>query len=314
MAMKYCMVTAHSHKSLFKETPLRSGLYQWIDIFGGCTENYQDLDFEDFDVVHFNWCISDTPIFQELVKRTENTSTILVLNTDHSVDTYFRNTQIPIQILSTWLKGADCYFATEDYGQSLLSFIVDKPVKCMPHPVDTEMLHRFRTSEREERVGVIYHWYEHSIELPYLILDKLNLKKILLGWIKEGDPKTPQTKTMYPLRHEDQQYATFIEKMNQCKYIIDLYTLRSWGRATAESAALGIPTVGSNLVDSCRRCFPNTISDPWDIQSAYKNLKKLIDNKITYDKIANFAFEQSDYYSRELCEQRFLEMIEECKK
>ena len=311
--IKYCMVTSFTQKSvLFDETPMRSGLYQWIDIFKWITENWQEVDFEDFDVIHFNWCVSDTGIFQDIVKRTQNTSTKLIVNMDHTVDTYFYANKFPLQMIRNWMCGADCYFGTDKLSKLFLEYITNQKVSLIPHPVNTELLHKIKGFERQDRVGVIYHWYPNgrNIEIPYLVLSDLNKKRILLAYLPGSDPHAMLTKNMYSLRQEDNTFASFIEKMNECKIIMDPYPLRSWGRGVVESAALGIPNICSNLVDSSETCYPATNCDPFNIKQIYDLTKKLLDDPEFYVEVADHAYIQSDYYSKENAKKRFLEMIE----
>lgn len=313
--IKYCMVTAHVHKSvLFEEMPMRSGLYQWVDIFGGVTENWQNVDFEDYDVVHFNWCITDTGIFQDIVDLCKKASTKLVVNLDHTVDTYFNANAIPLPIIRRkWMEGADHYFATDEHSQKFLSYFVKKKVTLMQHPVDTKLLNTLRSLDRSDLCGVVYHWYQTgiNIDIPYLVLKDLNQKRLLLGYIPGSDPKEVCTKNMYPMRQDNNIFASFIEKMNQCKLILDPYPIRSWGRATVEAAALGLPNVCSNLVDSSKRLYPKTMCDPFDIIAIARLTKKLLTDEKFYNEVAEHAYKESQYFSKENAKQRFLKMIED---
>lgn len=311
------MVTAHAHGYVLNEKPLRSGLYQWLDVFKGKIENFQEVDTDSFDVVHFNWCMSDTGIFQDVLARCKKSSTKLVVNLDHSVDTINEANMVPYQMLNKWLLGADHYFAQERYSQKYLSFLVQKEVPIIPHPVDTEFLNNFRSYERKDQIGVPFHWYPNTnnIFIPYMISERLNVKRILLGYIPESERRERQrlTKNMYLVRQENNTYASFIEKMNECSIIMDPYVLRSWGRATVDAAALGVPAISSDLVDSAHRCFPELCCDPFDITKMFDLTKKLIENQQFYEHCSDYAFEQSVFYSKRNAKKRFLEMIEDSK-
>ena len=60
-SLKYLYLTSHVHKELLEEKPQRSGLYQWLIVFGGdVKQHWKDIvDLESYDGALLNICSGD---------------------------------------------------------------------------------------------------------------------------------------------------------------------------------------------------------------------------------------------------------------
>jgi len=131
-----------------------------------------------------------------------------------------------------------------------------------------------------------------------------------MGYDHSQDPKKFSTSTLYDKVFQGTNFLEFCEQLLSTDIIYEPFTLTSHGRATIDTAALGIPTVGSNRVESVQRCFPFTSIDPWDAKEANKMLKKLVNDENFRTKVISYAREAVEYYNHKNSTTRFLKALE----
>ena len=95
-------------------------------------------------------------------------------------------------------------------------------------------------------------------------------------------------------------WGDWMVKLNKVKYGVNLMRTIAAGSFSLNCAMLSIPTVGYNVLDTQRLCFPETSVDIGDLVSARKLAKHLRDNKLFYDHVANYANSMAkDIYGEE---------------
>ena len=103
-------------------------------------------------------------------------------------------------------------------------------------------------------------------------------------------------------------WGDWMVKLNKVKYGVNLMRTIAAGSFSLNCAMLSIPTVGYNVLDTQRLCFPETSVDIGDLVSARKLAKHLRDNKLFYDHVANYANSMAkDIYGEEQFLKNFYE-------
>jgi hypothetical protein len=79
-------------------------------------------------------------------------------------------------------------------------------------------------------------------------------------------------------------------------------------------AAIGVPMVGSDRIESMRRCYPFTSHDPTDTKAMVNSLKKVLTDEKFRQKVIDYAKEACEYYNYKNSRERFLKALEESGK
>jgi hypothetical protein len=90
------------------------------------------------------------------------------------------------------------------------------------------------------------------------------------------------------------------------KVVYDPFTFHSYSRTTVDTAAMGIPVVGSNRTQSIGICYPYTAVDPYDVKSARELIDKLLNDKEFYDLVVKTALENVEFYNHTNSKERYL--------
>jgi len=323
---KYCRVTNIMHPSVEKKInegvrPLtkRSGCMKWLDIFKGDIDyftNFQNNDLEKYDVIHINLCGGDVGLIKTVRDALPNSSSVkIVANIDYGVEDIQRTFGDP-SIYKYALRGADYYFATEPFQAALCSRIInDKPVKIIPHPIDVKFIKKRQKEQNNKKalmISAIYHSYDDQIDMPYWTISDLGLGIGAINLAEDGRPRRGGlSKYLFNYtKNADCNWEDWLDILDSNFLLFETYTQHSYGRATVEAAALGVPVVGSHLVASMRRCYPKTSCDPLWIPRCRELIIKLRDDEKFYKEVSDYAIETSEYYNLENSKKRFLELIE----
>src|SRR3990167_7168802 len=94
------------------------------------------------------------------------------------------------------------------------------------------------------------------------------------------------------------------------RFIFENCSYHTYGRTTVDTAALGVPTVGSNRVWSMRHCFPNMSFDPFDAKSIVDCMDKILQGGSWLDEQMDYAKESVEFFNYENSEKRYLEMVD----
>jgi len=116
---------------------------------------------------------------------------------------------------------------------------------------------------------------------------------------------------------DNNQYSLNTSTVHNCdqllesKVVYDPFSLTSQGRVGWDCAALGIPVVGSDRNESYRVCFPKTCVDPYDVKTANKLLKRLIEDTEFRDEVIAYAKEAVNIVSYDNSRKLYLQALEE---
>jgi len=300
---------------------MRTGLYQWLEVFDGDIKNISSLmkeDYEKYDVVHLNLSGGDYCQVQKIREMIKDSSTKFVVSNDygaHEFQTVFPHPDILVREIA----GCDAYFATEPYSQNFFEQLLGKEVHLIPHPANIEWLKKLKSPhERQKCIGIVYHYDGNQTFAPYIatkdIVAEKGYRTAMLGYQLKMDKQYAATRTLFHDVQKHSNFFDFCQMMLQCEVIYEPYCVPSYGRATVDSAALGVPTVGSYTVDSMRRCFPKTCNNPFNLKEINKTIRKLLDNNAFYYEVQDLAQKQSEHYNHKNSKERYMTMLEGIKK
>jgi len=319
MGIKYvtvCNKLTESMRSCLEEVPRRGGFFNWMFLFKGEIRTYDDMlgdnAFEKYDVIHVNGAPSDQILVPEIRKKIGKSDTKIVFNNDHVCEVWegWRNSFLPYLQAQ---EQADMVFGTEPYQ---VSNMIDRAV-VMPHPHWIHMLKRMGRPEIEPSIGFLYHWWESKSYLPAIWSYKLkdagiNHKSKLFAHLPKND-QNAAIRQCYDELHPGYDYPTFMEKFMANKFVVDYCGYHTYGRSSVDMAAVGVPMIGSDRIESMRRCFPDLAIDPCDGKEFHRLAKKLWTDTEFYQKVQDYASEACEYYNYKNSKIRFLQHLEECE-
>lgn len=314
------MLTNDVHPYYYSEKPLRTGMYKWSEtVFKdhGTIRRLNRFDLNEldqYDIVQMNVSGKDLETIPEIIEKTKNTSTKLVINWDYAIENFSNCIPTTMRTLFRAIKGADCYFATEKKSAYLLSLIADKEVTIMPHPCDVQYIKSIKPIEDLGNVMAVLHRYNQLSLFPYFVFKDIENKTYLANYQKQLDPNTYKTEQCYYGFVENKNWTEFLQAMKSTQIIYDTHTCSVYGRIAIESAALGIPTFGSNLSECMERLWPQTQAYPYDLQKLREIFKKLHDSEKFRNEVVEHAQNNIDYYDIPACKNRYMTMIEAVKK
>lgn len=310
-----CNKFTPSMQECLKETPRRGGFFNWMFLFRGELSEFDAVDdFEKYDVVHVNGAPSDQILVQEIRNKLgKNSDTKIVFNNDHVCEVWDGFKVHPLHYLQAQ-RQADVVFGTEPYQTSNL---IDGAV-CMPHPHWTHMLKRWGRTEVNDSIGFTYHWWESKSFLPgmwsrKLKQDGIKHKAKLYSYMPRND-QNAWTKTQFDELLTGMDYPSYIESYIKNKVGVEYTGYHTYGRNSVDMAAIGMPMVGSDRVESMRRCFPMTAHDPCDGKAIVNTIKRLWTDDKFYQEVIDYSKEAVEYYNYKNAKERFMTALEDCDK
>jgi len=322
--LRYCMISHHVHKELLSEDLARTGCYQNINMFGGDGKksyahirHFNDVDpkeFENYDIIQINLSAQDYHLvntIREIIGK--DSSTKIVANCDYTTELWQGIFDWP-QNMGRELEGADMIFGTEYFMCSALAELTGRRVPILPHPCHVKRLKVLPKEKKENVLSVIWHRYDSFSLIPYLQTRNLGIPTQLLGYNPNQDKKPYVTETLYNRILPGTSYQEYCKQLAKSNVILEPFTLNSYGRTTVDTAALGIPVVGSDRVQSVDICYPHTKVNPYDVYGAKKLLTKILNDEEFRDKVIKTAQENVEFYSHENCKLRFEKALEMSEK
>lgn len=290
----------------------RSGLWQWHHAFKKYGKNGEVRlirrkdELEEYDIIHVNMTGGNLSLPQMVRDELgDDSNTKLVVNVDFDVAQWGVNWQYPTILLNA-VDCADMVFHVESTGSNILEHVLDRKVHNLPHPVDVVGLDKYKKTERDPTITTMWHRYIPDCTIPYLSQKGIPLYRSLLGY-KGNIP----TLAMYDFVYKPMPFLDVIEHMSSASFGCDLYAGRSYGRSVVEFAALAVPCVCSNTIEASCRCFPYLAVDPYNVSSAHRRFKLLIDDRDKLVDVYTYAYNAAGYYSQENCYNRFITAIDE---
>jgi len=315
--MRYCLLSFAAWEPRFanefakQEIPL-SGLFNWSILFNGDRAFPRAREeFEKYNLLHVNITANNMNLIPKLLRQIDREKVKLVFNVDYAIELWGANLRFP-EMLWHILDMADYLFAVEEQMAQIMSMALTRNVACIPHPVNIEALKKLRTTERLPLIGALHHGYDGNIVLPSIAINEA-IAELRPKW-RSAALGGVATETSYGHLYDHfvpaiKDFAVYAKLLSEYYAIIESYTMHSYGRTTIECAAMGVPVIGSDLVSSQRRCFPQLATGTNDIAGAARRLKELIKNPEYWTAVTKTAMAEAEYYSFENCEKMMLDLL-----
>ena len=293
-----------------------SGLYLWSNAFekfgkeGKIDIFWRKEDLEDFDIVHINYTPSNIQLPSVIREELGNSSsTKIVMNVDLDISQMSASWAYHTPNMVRELKMADTVFHVEPKGAEILSQLLDREVKINPHPIDVSTMYDYIKKEREPLIATLFHRYTGSTLIQYIAQRNIPLRRALFGYTPIGKQAAVANAGMFDQILMYMSFPEYIEEMSKAVMGCDLYSGYSYGRATIEMAALGIPAVVSNTI-AASHLFPETSVHPFDTKGAEEKFKKIISDADFADEVIKTAHTGCSIYSLKNSYDRFIEILE----
>lgn len=324
MSLKYLHVVNKITKEMaecLQEVPRRSGMYNWLFLFKGEIAPYSLVeDFEKYDVIQVNMSPVDQIMMREIRKRIpKSSSTLLIGNNDYVAETWETWGQHPLEYQQIQ-EVPDGVFGTEPYQ---VSSMIDGAF-TIPHPSPLHYYKRIGNDDLEpeqNNIANIYHWWEGGTYTQSSILERLRKEhpKITTRLYAHGENglgrskslrwvKAMFDKTMPMMRHPD-----YIRSLMTNKFVFDNCPYHTYGRTSVDTAALRIPTIGSNRIFSLQHNFPNMCADPYDAKKLLEIMRKTLKGGSWLDDQMDYAYDACEYFNYANSKKRYLEMVDEIR-
>jgi len=111
--------------------------------------------------------------------------------------------------------------------------------------------------------------------------------------------------------HERQNMYSFYERLNQCRFVINLADRNTPGRIQGEAAFFGIPVIGSNRLELQNELFPSLAVSPYSLEDAKHKAEFLLSaSREQLDSITNYAWRKLQAYNYRRSKSRFYRLLE----
>lgn len=310
--IKFLLCTNYIHQILLDEELTRTGLYQWLNVFRGEVKLPRDVDdYNKYDIIQVNLSGQDVHLIGDIREALKNNKhTKLVVNNDYTTEMWQQAFEYP-SILKLELSFADMIFGTEYYQSTAISEVAKRRAFIIPHPADVKRLKSLTKPPKKDIISTIWRRYDKFSLIPSLCVRDHGLVTQLIGYDKDLDPKPYTTTTYYDFVLQGTNYMDFCNQLAESRIVYDPFTWHSYSRTTVDTAALGVAVVGSNRTQSMNICYPYTICDPYDVHTARKLIRRLLDDKEFYDKVVNTALSNVEFYNHNNSKERYLLSLEE---
>jgi len=238
-----------------------------------------------------------------------SSSTKIVMNVDLDISQMSASWAYHTPNMVRELKIADTVFHVEPKGAEILSHLLDREVKINPHPIDVSTMYDYIKKEREPLIATLFHRYTGSTLIQYIAQRNIPLRRALFGYTPIGKQAAVANAGMFDQILMYMSFPEYIEEMSKAVMGCDLYSGYSYGRATIEMAALGIPAVVSNTI-AASHLFPETSVHPFDTKGAEEKFKKIISDADFADEVIKTAHTGCSIYSLKNSYDRFIEILE----
>ena len=309
--LKYLYVTNYIHTQLLQEELTRTGLYQWLNVFKGEIKYPRDVeDYNNYDIVQVNMSGQDSYLVGDIKEAITNDNTKIILNNDYTTEMWGNSFMFP-STLARDIKDADMIFGTEYYQATALSELCNRKCFIIPHPADVKRLKSIPQVKPKDILTTVWRRYDNHYYIPHLVTRNHGLTTQLVGYDDKVDPKTFLATTLYDYVLAGTNYFDFTDQLRESKIIYDPFTYHSYSRTTVDTAALGVPVVGSSRTQSMRVCYPFTSIDPYDVLSARKLIEKLNTDEDFYKLVKDTALQRVELYNHINSKERYLAALYE---
>lgn len=308
--IKYLLVTNYILQTLLDEDNVRTGLYQWLNVFNGEVKRPIDVeDYNDYDIIQINMSGQDIHLVGEVRRALgSNTKTKIVLNNDYTTEMW-ENAFDYIPTIRREISEADMIFGTEYFQTTALTELAQRTCYIVPHPTDVKRLKLLPKLPVKNIISTIWRRYDHFSYIPSLVVRDNGLITQLLGYDADRDAKSYVTVTNYDFIYSGTDYNTFCDQLRESQIVYDPFTYHSYSRTTVDTAAMGIPVVVSNRTQSGNICYPYTCVDPYDVKTARELIRRLIDDSEFRELVVKTAQENVEFYNHINSKERYLKAL-----
>lgn len=324
MGLKYVHVVnkiTPAMKNCLEEVPRRGGMYNWMFLFKGTMIPFNlatKEKLEEFDVVQVNMAPVDQLIVREVYKKLKGSSTILIGNNDYVCEAWDTWSQHPLQYAQAQ-EYPDAIFGTEEHQVSHLR----DDAYTIPHPHWIKMLKHIGNDDLDEdkmEVGCMYHWWEGKTYTQSLLFQKLretypNLYSKLYGY---GNTMHDKLKGWQRVMWDEisplMDYPDFLRSLQTNKLFLENCSYHTYGRTTVDTAALGVPSIGTDRVFSMKHCFPEMSCDPFDLKQLQYIANRVLKRGSWLDEQMDYAYEAVEYFNYKNSKKRYMNMYDETKE
>ncbi len=303
--VKYCLLSFDAwqqgyYEQFFEKEPAITGLFQWAKALGGTMDFPRTPDnFSKYNLIHVNLTPRNLTQLYRIAPMIDRNHTKLIVNVDYTIDLWVNN-YIPEQFLAA-LDMADYVFGVEEMQADLLAHALKRPVACIPHPADIDGIGKLATTERKPIYGAFIHRYDKNFMLPWFALQNLDRNKWMTMAMTGGCVPGGDVACFYDMYQGHLGFPDMCKAMAEMYCLIDTYTIRSYGRFSIDAAALGVPCIGPNCVNSIVRCFPDLTTEINDMPAQSKLVDRLAEDEDFYRHVSEYAQRQVEYYGYQNC-------------
>lgn len=291
-----------------------TGVVNWPRLFDGRCYRERRIDPNRFDVIHVQLAGDTLDTVKSLRKRiTGNTK--LVVNPDYSINFWQHYGTTPESVIDCF-KMADFVFGQCRASADFLSEMLKREVPLIPHPLDTRWLknHANPAHKRSDADVMINTHRDQSHHTPYLVVREY--EDIVTHLVGFGPGSTQGQRDVvhqyYDHVHGVMPNADLIDRLYRSAFCaIDHYTHNVQGRSNMQLAALGVPCLGWDNVDTQLHCYPHTTSPYGDLAHQMQIFRKLRNDTDFVATVSAEASERVETYSFQNSRKLFMEMTEE---
>jgi glycosyltransferase involved in cell wall biosynthesis len=259
-----------------------SGLTNWAMVFEGSYNVPSKLEeYEFYDVIHVNLTPHGVGSLKRIRSDIERLKTkkkpVVVANVDHAINMWegFANFEWFLHDLSL----ADHLFCVHPVMSRTLNLYLDKHVHTIPHPTNLEQFSELRVDEKFDIPTVVV--FVHSYDVNTLIVSealkalkrKYKFQTLAIG---NAERRKEYVKWNFDQYISGLPFYMFAKVVGMCNVAVDTAITHSYGRVGVESAALGIPCIGNNSVESVRCLWPELIVDIFDAKQIAEKIEMVL--------------------------------------
>jgi len=307
-----------------------TGCYQWIQLFNGDAKDWKEFfgnkydgtkesikkQLEEYDILMINLDNTDQRLVYEVREYLGNSSsTIIVVNQDHAPEIWNQCLNFLPDYRQAILH-SDKVFATSPIAQKLMQVQMkdERQVHLCPHPCETHILKHMKSVYDSDHLLCFWHRYTGGESLiPYITTRDVYPRVSLCGYMESADLWKQQTTTMFKSIIPSLNYPDFIKLLIEAKAAFEPFKSYSYGRNTCDSAAVGLPVVGSNTLYSMQINYPLTNFDTYDVQNNQAKLNEILKEGQFRNEVISLAQFNVEYFGHKESRNRFMSMIEDMK-
>lgn len=294
------------------------GLFAWEKAFhvygsrGYKSANLVKDLLEEFDLIHVNYTPRNASYIAAIRDSLgDHSDTKIIAQVDYSVGLW--NSIDPL-VMRQQLGLADFVFHVEPVGASILSDYLGRTVPVIPHPVDVSGIVDYRQKQPSMPpiVSCQYHRYMYTWHPYYYGTYKSRRDYgVRVALMNYTDGAVVPLDGFFDEVIGRGPYEGYIGALSHVFTNIDITPDYTFGRGIVESAALGVPTIGSISVRAANHIWPELAVPPYDVVQIKRVLECLFTDPEFSSAMSKQGIERSWFYSLENSYDRLVSSLEE---